>query len=80
MSNEDASFGKGSLYKIFGGGDSTPIYHVRIFAYKALIDFLSFHNFEIIKSGGGGYRLFENYLWNFFPNLAPFNWVICRKK
>ncbi len=80
VSNERANFGKKWIWRFYGGKGTQTVHHIRCFTYRAILDFLKYYGFEIIKQSGGGYRKGERILWRIFPGLSPVIQLICRKK
>lgn len=77
VSNRSCTFGKGPIFtKFYAKGDPTAVHHLRAFTYKALLEFLRFHGWQVVETGGCGYTKFESRLWNYLPSLAPVNWII----
>ena len=79
VSNEKADFGKGWIWKFYGGRKTQPIHHIRCFTLRALKEFLNYHGFEVEHINGGGYRTVENFVFRIFVGLSPVIKIICRK-
>jgi SAM-dependent methyltransferase len=69
VSNLKGDFGKGVLWKKYY---DKPIHHLRIFTFKAMREFVEFHDLKIVKSIGGGYRWYDSlFFGNILRGLAP---------
>lgn len=79
VSNEYAAFGKGFLDRLYSkNATGEPVYHVRVFTYKALKEFIIYHGFEIISIKGFGYKI--PWFWEKIPSLSSVIYVACKKK
>lgn len=79
ISNINSNFGKGLVgRKLYS---QKTIHHIRVFTYKALKEFLSFHKLDIVKAVGSGYRKIEPILLGKrFISLAPLIIVILKNR
>jgi len=75
ISNE-ASFG-GGLFSKLNNKHRRTIHHIRGITRKAMIEFLNYHKFEIIKEFGYFHKL--GLTFQIFLGFAPVNIFICRK-
>lgn len=74
VSNVDSNFGGGLIAGLSNTG-AVVAHHIRGFTYKAMIEFLKYHKFEIVKTFTTRYKLF-----NLFPSLATEIIVVCKKQ
>jgi len=71
----------GNFGNIFFGkrnNQNSTIHHIRGITYKAMKEMVDYHGFEILKTIGYEWRLKK--LFYFFPNIAPVNVFVCKKK
>lgn len=78
VSNVRADFGKGNLWKKYY---VNPIHHIRNFTFRAMEQFVDYHDLEIVKSLGVGYRWYDSvFSSKILKGLAPVIIMILRKK
>lgn len=78
VSSIRAEFGKGNILKKYYHGNA--IMHIRIFTLRALLDFITFHEFKIEHVYGGGYRNLDSFIFkNRFKGLSPIIKLVLRK-
>jgi len=69
VSNIKSSFGKGKILEKYY---NKPVHHIRVFTYRALLEFVEYHNLVVVKSIGGGYRWYDRLFFsNILKGLAP---------
>ncbi|MCI4626241.1 MAG: class I SAM-dependent methyltransferase [Candidatus Magnetoovum sp. WYHC-5] len=75
VSNECGSFGKGFLNKFYSGNSTETVFHVRVFTYRALLEFLPYHRFNILSVRGLDYKV--PWFWKKLPSLSPILFLVC---
>jgi 2-polyprenyl-3-methyl-5-hydroxy-6-metoxy-1,4-benzoquinol methylase len=78
VSLQNSTFGK----LLFGKRvkDTYTLHHIRVFTLRALVDFVEFHGFTVVKKFGGGYRFYDNILFRGpFVGLGPICKLILKK-
>lgn len=77
VSNECGSFGKGFLNKLYSGNSTETVFHVRVFTYKGLQEFIKYHGFDVLSARGLDYKV--PWLWKNLPFIAPIVFLVCEQ-
>ena len=73
ISNERSDFGTGIFGKWNGNGNGS-IHHIRGITYRAMMECVRHHGFDIVKAYGYEYRI--PWLFRYFPGVAPIDLIV----